>query len=182
MPTGYRRPQAPSVARSEAAHLGRAQSPPAEAARPLTRDFVVDLSAGLSNLSSGVHRLLTMPVPTGKIASSAPRVVQRQLRLDHQQVAELARRYEAGDSVRTLSAVFGVNRETILEHLKREGIERRPHIRKLTDRQVGRAASLYASGLSLAKTAEHFDVSERTLRSELAKAGHAIRPRRGWPM
>ena len=122
-----------------------------------------------------------MPVPAIQIVPEAPPVLGQQLRLDPARVAELVRRYEAGDTVRILTTAFDVNRETVLEHLKRERVARRPHVRKLTDRQMQRAASLYASGLSLARTAEHFDVSERTMRSELVRAGHAIRPRRGWP-
>ena len=86
-----------------------------------------------------------MPVPAIRIVPSAPPVLQRQLRLHQQRVAELARRYEAGDSVRILTRAFNVNRETVLEHLKRERVARRPHVRKLTEDEIERLADEVAS-------------------------------------
>ncbi|MBI4882922.1 MAG: helix-turn-helix domain-containing protein [Actinobacteria bacterium] len=75
---------------------------------------------------------------------------------------------------------FGINRETALEHLKRAGIARRPHVRKLTDELVQEARQLYATGLSLKNVAAHFNVNETTIRNELTRAGIRVRPRRGW--
>lgn len=79
-----------------------------------------------------------------------------------------------------LAKEFGINRETALEHLKRAGIARRPHVRKLTDQLVQEASRPYASGLSLKNVAKHFDVNENTIRDEFTRAGIQVRPRRGW--
>jgi lambda repressor-like predicted transcriptional regulator len=67
----------------------------------------------------------------------------------------------------------------VLEHLKRAGVPRRPNTRKLTDDRVAAAAVVYANGSSLSATAIQLGVSDRTLRNELARAGHPIRPRNG---
>ena len=77
-------------------------------------------------------------------------------------------------------AAFSINRETVLLHLKRAGVTRSPSLRKLNDDEVRQAASLYAQGISLRRTAEKFGVSERTMRRELIADGQIIRPRRGW--
>ncbi len=107
-------------------------------------------------------------------------MVQKQVRLSDTRVAELVTSYQAGQSVSQLTTLFGINRETVLEHLKRAGVPRRPHVRKLTDELVGEAAELYAAGLSLVKVAAHFRVEAATIRREFSAAGVPVRPRRGW--
>ncbi len=67
-----------------------------------------------------------------------------------------------------------------MRHLAEAGVSRRPNVRKLTDDHAAEAARLYATGLSLANVAEHFDVGADTIRRELTAAGIALRPRRGW--
>ena len=141
----------------------------------------MDLSALLSNLSQETLHLWDQPVSTTPpVPRSLDRALQRQVRLSDKQVAELIAQYEAGHSVRQLGAQFGINRETVLEHLKRAGVPRRPNVRKMSDAQVVRAVELYANNLSLAKVAVQFDVNAATIRREFAVAGIAIRPRRGW--
>lgn len=78
-----------------------------------------------------------------------------------------------------LAREFQINRETALEHLKRAGIARRPHVRKLTDHLVQEAGRLYATGLSLKNVAARFGVNETTIRNEFTRAGIQVRPRRG---
>lgn len=142
---------------------------------------MVDLSALLSNPSESCLHLWTQPLSaTPPAAGSPPRVLQRQTRLADDQVKLLIDQHQAGCSARQLAVEFGINRETVLEHLKRAGVARRPHVRKMTDEQVAQAARIYRDGLSLRNTAERFGVSERTLRTELGRAGEPIRPRRGW--
>ncbi len=74
---------------------------------------------------------------------------------------------------------YHLHRTTILDHLKRAGIPRRPNVRKMTDTQVDEATRIYQGGLSLQRTAEHFSVSQTTITRELTAAGVPIRPRRG---
>ena len=139
---------------------------------------MVDLSAGLSNLSPTVCDLLTRVDLHAEVrVMPPPRVLQRQVRLSPAKVDELVEQYRSGTSVMMLAREFGINRETVLEQLKRADVPRRPNVRKMTDAQVVEAARIYRDGLSLVHTAERFGVSERTIRTELARAGEPIRPR-----
>jgi transposase-like protein len=141
----------------------------------------VDLSALLSNLSPEVLDLWKQPISTTPLSPSRPaRKLQQQRRLPDDIVQQLVFRYQGGASVVQLAREFGINRETALEHLKRAGIARRPHVRKLTDQLVAEAGRLYATGLSLKNVAARFDVSETTIRNEFTRAGIQVRPRRGW--
>ena len=88
--------------------------------------------------------------------------------------------YVAGHSVEQLTKSYSLHRTTVLEHLEKNGVERRRNIRKLTDQQVAEAAQLYATGISLVHVAEQFDANEGTIRREFANAGVVVRPRRGW--
>jgi len=141
----------------------------------------VDLSALLSNLSPQVLDLWKQPIPT--ILPSPPqpaRKLQQQRRLPADIVQQLVFRYQSGSTVVQVAKEFGINRETALDHLKRAGIARRPHVRKLTDQLVQKAADLYATGLSLKNVAKQFNVNETTIRNEFTRAGNEVRPRRGW--
>jgi DNA-binding CsgD family transcriptional regulator len=142
--------------------------------------MVVDLSALLSNLSQDTVHLWQQPISgTPPAPTPPPRELQRQLRLAEDQVKQLIDQHGLGLTVRQLASQFGINRETVLEHLKRAGVPRRPNVRKMTDAQVVEAGRIYRDGVSLLHTAERFGVSERTIRTELARAGEPIRPRRG---
>lgn len=57
----------------------------------------------------------------------------------------------------------------MLAHLERNGVERRPHIRKLTDEQVAEAAELYRAGWSRSRISEHYSVSSETIRKKLLR-------------
>ena len=76
---------------------------------------------------------------------------------------------------------YGIHRTTVRGHLEQLGVERRAHVRKLTDEQVVRAAKLYATGLSLAAVGSRLGVDGQTIRKEFRTAGVPVRPRIGWP-
>lgn len=139
----------------------------------------MDLQRQLSNLTQMLKRLLEQSFACTPTPPRQARQLQPQHRLTTAEQAELAHRYVAGESVTALKQAFSINRETVLLQLKRAGVTRSPSVRKLNDDEVREAALLYTDGRSLRMTAEKFGVSERTLRRELAAAGHAIRPRRG---
>jgi lambda repressor-like predicted transcriptional regulator len=88
--------------------------------------------------------------------------------------------YNAGASVRQLVDRFELHRTTVLAHLERAGVARRPHTRKLTDVQIAAAAELYDAGWSLARLGTRFDVDSQTVRRTLRSQGVQMRPRRGW--
>jgi DNA-directed RNA polymerase specialized sigma24 family protein len=100
-------------------------------------------------------------------------------RLPAEQILELVQRYREGAPVRELAAVFSINRTTVLAHLERQGVPRRPNVTKLSPADIAEAARLYASGLSTVKIGAHFGVDAETVRKALHKAGVRLRPRRG---
>jgi len=100
--------------------------------------------------------------------------------LSQEEVLSLAKKYEAGSTVRDLVQSFGIDRTTVLAHLERQGVGRRRQLRKMTDADVAKAAGLYATGESLKATGARLGVNAETLRREFTKAGIPVRPRRGW--
>ncbi len=81
----------------------------------------------------------------------------RNLRLNTGQVAELIKRYEAGDTVYQLAAHFDIRRATVSSILKKAGIQLR--LRPPTPLVIADMVRLYESGLSLAAVSQclHFD-------------------------
>lgn len=176
-----RTPAEPKSTSSGGKHSSLLSNPRLSWANVVNSTTPVDLSALLSNLSPEVVNLWKQPIPITPLGPSQPaRKLQQQRRLPADIVQQLVFRYQSGSTVVQLAKQFGINRETALEHLKRAGIARRPHIRKLTDEQVEEAERLYATGLSLKSLAKHFEVNETTIRSEFTRAGIQVRPRRGW--
>jgi len=93
------------------------------------------------------------------------------------QVDELVAGYEAGQTLRELSAQSGLAKSTVLEHLRQRGVELRDKSpRKLTDEQIEEAARRYQAGESLTKLAPEFGVRRHTLAEALKRAGHEITP------
>ncbi|MBL8777322.1 MAG: helix-turn-helix domain-containing protein [Acidimicrobiales bacterium] len=110
------------------------------------------------------------------------RAKQVQRRLTTDEVAELVRRYQAGETADLLAAAFQIHRTTVTSHLERNGIQRRGGGRRvLAADDVQVAAELYEGGQSLASIGRQFDVHHTTVANELRQAGVEIRPRRGWP-
>jgi lambda repressor-like predicted transcriptional regulator len=90
------------------------------------------------------------------------------------QRSEIVQRYEAGESAAALAREFGVDRQTLVNHLKRAGVEVRYRIVDQID--VAEAQELYASGLSLAGVGERFGVSARSVLNAFRTAGFVTRP------
>ena len=125
--------------------------------------------SGIGALRGGAAR--------GKGTASNP--VQR--RLSEHDAENLVRSYGGGVSIDALARRFSVHRTTVMDHLRRSGVQRRRIVRKLTDRTVRQAATLYRRGESLKVVAARFGIDARTLAREFQNAGVQIRPRRGWP-
>ena len=75
----------------------------------------------------------------------------------------------AGETASALADVFDVNRATIFAILQRAGIKSRYRI--LTDGDVAAATAMYQAGKSLASTAKHFDVADRTVLNAFRRFG-----------
>ena len=104
---------------------------------------------------------------------------QHQTWLKSEQVRELLAAYQAGSTLRELSARFGLHEHTVKPHLERHGIERRVSRAKLSPNDIERAGELYRSGLSLVSVASQFDVDPKTIGTWLKRTGVPMRPRQG---
>lgn len=110
----------------------------------------------------------------------APEPRQRQNRLKPDEVTALCDEYRSGKSVRELAARYQIHRTTVLDHLNRNGVERRPNRKKLVGARLEKAARLYQKGNSLDAVGKRLDVDAATVRRSLYSIGIQIRPRRGY--
>jgi len=94
--------------------------------------------------------------------------------------AELAKRYEAGATIRDLAAWSGAHRQTVVRHLVGAGVEMRPL--GLANEQAESARLLYLDGLTLVEVAARFDVAASTIRRCLLDAGVKLRPQARRPL
>ena len=109
--------------------------------------------------------------PTDPLVTTLP--VQR--RLDSGSVAELVAAYGRGVPVEELAASFGVNRTTVLGHVRRHGVPKRDR-RMLRGADLDRAVGLYGEGRSADWIAAQSGVAASTVRRALKSAGIALRP------
>ena len=145
----------------------------------------VSLSEPLRAIPPHLHHILDQLLPH-LVNRAFRRQVRgrpsRQLvRLSIENLEQLGADYQsAGVTVPLLTRRYGIHRTTVLGHLEQLGIERRAHVRKLTDEQVVLAAKLYATGLSLAAVGSRLGVdvrpfgrssARRASRSGLGSAG-----------
>ncbi len=105
--------------------------------------------------------------------------VQSQTRLGPSRRAELLADYEAGAPVHAIAARFRVHRATVFEVVRRAGLPGRDP--GLSTETRGRAASLYATGLTLAQVAEQIGVGIDAVRAAVLAEGGQIRPRGRMP-
>jgi DNA-binding MarR family transcriptional regulator len=106
--------------------------------------------------------------------------VQDQRRLDPGQILSLVTGYLEGRSVSQLAREWRIHRTTVVDHLERNDVPRRTHVRNMTDEQVRVAAELYEARNSLAALDKRYDVDPKTVSKELKAAGVAIRPAGRW--
>ncbi|MBO1902498.1 helix-turn-helix domain-containing protein [Leucobacter weissii] len=93
--------------------------------------------------------------------------------------AELLADYEAGAPVQAIAAKFRVHRATVFEVVRRAGLPGRDP--GLSAETRGRAASLYANGLTLAQVAEQIGAGIDAVRAAVLAEGGHIRPRGRMP-
>jgi DNA-directed RNA polymerase specialized sigma24 family protein len=84
------------------------------------------------------------------------------------QIDELAQRYVEGETVLELAAAFGVHRTTVIGHLRARGVVTR--YRKVSERDVIKAAKLRAEGWTFAEIGAHFGVQPSTVLNRLRQA------------
>jgi hypothetical protein len=125
-----------------------------------------------------VDRLERILAGAGRDRPSARpvRSLRRQKRLNSDEVRELVAARVSGAEISELAGRFGIDRNTVMTHLKREGVPgRRWPGRTLSDEQLEEAGRLYESGLRLDLVADRFNVRRHYLRDALAQAGFTIR-------
>ncbi len=88
--------------------------------------------------------------------------------------------YGEGNSLAQLVARFKVHHATVLAHLERNGVPRRPTGPKHSDEDVVDAADLYRDELLLAAIGHRFRVDPGTVGKAVRTADVQIRPRRDW--
>ena len=74
-----------------------------------------------------------------------------------------------------MAAMYGINRSTVLTHLRRFGVHRRRT--KLSGSDTERIVDLYAKGWTIAAIAPELRVRATTVRRALLRAGTEIRKR-----
>lgn len=120
-----------------------------------------------------IDRVFALKLAADAVALPARR--QTQLRLDEHHQAEIVRRYQAGESTKSIALSMAITRNTVSAILERRGVPRRYRI--LDAEHVEQARQLYESeGLSLAAVGDHLGVNARTVQSVLREAGVQMRP------
>ncbi len=128
-------------------------------------------------------RAPSLPVDTDTLpddaqtSREAPMPRRKWKRLNDEARAQVVARYSAGETTTVLATEFGVAKSTIIGILRANNVvvRRQP----MTAQQVGEAARLYESGLSLSQVATALDVNRETMRVAIMKAGVEIRPATG---
>lgn len=90
-----------------------------------------------------------------------------------EQAETLAEDYQAGMRVKELATKYGISRETVSRHLRRQAIS--PRKVGLDALQIKEAARLYEQGDSLATIGKRMGVTAHTVRSRLIEAGVTMR-------
>lgn len=90
---------------------------------------------------------------------------------------EIVDKYQAGERVVDIARALSINKVTVIDHLNRADVERRPL--GMSDMQIDEAVQLYASGLSLARIGERLGFSARTIQSRLRERGVRFRDTHG---
>lgn len=102
---------------------------------------------------------------------------QHQRRLDADQIAELVAEYQAGLLAKELATRWGINRHTVMKHLRASGVELRRQ--GIAEADIPEVVRLYESGLSLARIGERYGCEHSTVRNVLLKMG--VKMRKPWP-
>lgn len=125
-----------------------------------------------------VHALKTRGVPIRPAAYSQVGQARLSLRaLTAEQVAEMVRRYQAGESATGLAKDFGVAIDTAIKALRREGVAIRGagSARAFSPADDVELGKLYSAGASLADLAAKYDVGTGPVTRAIKRAGVPIR-------
>ncbi|PBC38591.1 hypothetical protein CJ179_39050 [Rhodococcus sp. ACS1] len=95
--------------------------------------------------------------------------------LQPDELRELVEKYHRGTTETELAALFGLHRQTVSAHLRREGISKRTSLMMTPDR-VEQATKLYKDGWSTVQIGKQFGLGPSTIGKALKRAGVPMRP------
>lgn len=120
------------------------------------------------------HVLATLPAPDAPPVMRAPEPTPGTARqVKGEEAEKLATAYLAGATTYQLAKKFKIDRRTVSNILKRQGVTVRGQ--RLSEADVDKAERLYLQGLSLARVGERLGVSDDTVRYRLVKRGVRMR-------
>ena len=102
---------------------------------------------------------------------------KRANRLNDTQLVRLVEQYKSGATVYELASEFAIDRRTVSNHLKQQGVIMR--LQPLTEETVDEIVRLYDSGLSMSKVGQQISFSADSVSSHLRKRGVKTRDPRG---
>ena len=169
-------------ARRERVHIADCrQSAKLEASEP---SCLVELTRTYSNLGqlcrkwAELRKRIDQSPPLPPLSARDARKTRSKRFLTARNIADITRRYEAGETTRQIGNCYGISKMRVATVLRQEGITLRRQ--GLNDEQVNEAAALYAAGKSLAWLGARFGVSHTTIAIALRQQGIQLRPRPGW--
>lgn len=133
----------------------------------------------ISRASSG-DLIVREPGSRAPISDSRGRVVESVGRVrnsvNREKTARIVKAYEAGATINVVAAEFGLNRKTVMRHVRKAGAKLRRQ--SLDAAGVARARALYMSGKTLAQIGEAGGAAPGTVtstsRSSLISAGQSV--------
>jgi hypothetical protein len=126
-------------------------------------------------LSGQSVRALRDAKRTESAKSTAPRVHAIDRRLSPETLQQLLGDYRAGVSANQLGDRYQLSRSSIHRLLRESGVHRR--YQAMTEVEVGQAAELYKSGLTISQVAAKLDRPWSTVQTALTRRGVAMRRR-----
>ena len=120
---------------------------------------LLELYSNFADLGKRLRGLVELP--ERRVSDSRSRVVQVRRRPTGAECAEMARRYQGGETVQQIADALGFHRETVSIALQTVGVARRYHQRVEID--LKQADDLLAAGLTITDTAEAMGIGRTTL-------------------
>lgn len=114
---------------------------------------------------------------TGRPVPTRPAAPRGHRKLSARTKQEIVDRYEAGERVVDIAKALSLHKVTVIDHLDRANVERRP--RSMSETQIDDAVRLYASGLSLASIGTQLGFNASTVRSMILRRGVKTRDSHG---
>lgn len=137
----------------------------------------IDEIGGLETLQASEAAVDALIEQTGADRSVVRLAIKENRKLSPAEIAELATRYEAGSTIRSLGEVFGVHEQTVRAHLRRQGVKLRP-LCSLTTEQEAEVERLYVEeSWTMAEIGE-FGVDASSIRRALMRRGVERRPQK----